>query len=338
MTHFRNATRDINDPNCGLPIDTIAENVFVNCFEFRVGEPSVELSIEIPEPKEVWPTLRTRDGGNPNERNELLFNILVTNGIDSIPNYELDIEIEFADSSGGHQHSDPGYPNNLRGTLTDSLTNQSQVGSIITSSNQNGLIFLKYISNQSSGKFIITARSTSESLSISDTITVKVPNLLQFGEIGSYTLTGETINHVNNHYLINQQAINSLLGASSAFGNSKWNTSGEMRLNDMSLEWGGLFDISGQWRTPHNSHRTGRDVDIENISARDTTLMVLDPVTGIIRERTVLVFESDWIENYRVLMQLRNWFFVDEGQNNPNRNPINDQPGIRYPHFNWRGN
>jgi len=29
---------EINDPNCGLPIDTIAENVFVNCFEFRIGD------------------------------------------------------------------------------------------------------------------------------------------------------------------------------------------------------------------------------------------------------------------------------------------------------------
>ena len=38
MTHFRNATRDINDPNCGLPIDAVAENVFVNCFEFRIGD------------------------------------------------------------------------------------------------------------------------------------------------------------------------------------------------------------------------------------------------------------------------------------------------------------
>lgn len=32
--------------------------------------------------------------------------------------------------------------------------------------------------------------------------------------------------------------------------------------NDMSLPKGGLFDIRGDWDTPHSSHREGRDADI----------------------------------------------------------------------------
>ena len=43
---------EINDPNCGLPIDTIAENVFVNCFEFRITNLSPE--VRIIEPEEDW--------------------------------------------------------------------------------------------------------------------------------------------------------------------------------------------------------------------------------------------------------------------------------------------
>jgi hypothetical protein len=33
-------------------------------------------------------------------------------------------------------------------------------------------------------------------------------------------------------------------------------------INDMSLPYGGLFDIQGNWRPPHVTHRTGRNADI----------------------------------------------------------------------------
>ena len=33
-------------------------------------------------------------------------------------------------------------------------------------------------------------------------------------------------------------------------------------VNDISLRWGGLFDIHGDWSVPHRTHRTGRTVDI----------------------------------------------------------------------------
>jgi len=36
----------------------------------------------------------------------------------------------------------------------------------------------------------------------------------------------------------------------------------KMVINDMSLEWGGLFDIYGDWDHPHQAHRDGRNVDI----------------------------------------------------------------------------
>lgn len=33
-------------------------------------------------------------------------------------------------------------------------------------------------------------------------------------------------------------------------------------VNEVSLEWGGLFDDDGSWRPPHNRHRTGEDMDV----------------------------------------------------------------------------
>jgi hypothetical protein len=37
----------------------------------------------------------------------------------------------------------------------------------------------------------------------------------------------------------------------------------KLRLNDISLSQGGLFDVNGNWRTPeHNFHRLGIEVDV----------------------------------------------------------------------------
>lgn len=292
-----------------------------------------DLAIVLDDDAEVQPTLRVGNGTNNLEE----FSVTVLeNGI-GIPNHEVELTLRLIPGTGGHDHL-AAPAELLLGSLENTVTNDSGIGRLTTRTNQEGVINIEYTSTEIGGQIEIKARSTTQFNEVVDSLRVRVPNLILFQGAGSYTLTGETTSHLENHYLINQQAINSLLGASTAFKNAEWNTTGEMRLNDMSLEFGGLFDISGQWRTPHNSHRTGRDVDIENISARDTTLMVFNPVTGVTRERTVLLFESDWIEQYERLMLQRSWFFIDEGQNNPNRNSNDDQPGIRYPHFNWRGN
>ena len=34
-------------------------------------------------------------------------------------------------------------------------------------------------------------------------------------------------------------------------------------VNDMSLPWGGLFDLDGTWHYPHMAHRTGRSADLD---------------------------------------------------------------------------
>jgi hypothetical protein len=35
-----------------------------------------------------------------------------------------------------------------------------------------------------------------------------------------------------------------------------------LHINDVSLAYGGLFDVGGGWQCPHQRHRTGRDADI----------------------------------------------------------------------------
>jgi hypothetical protein len=39
-------------------------------------------------------------------------------------------------------------------------------------------------------------------------------------------------------------------------------TQGKIEVNDMSLPFGGLFDINNNWNAPHSSHSRGTSVDV----------------------------------------------------------------------------
>ena len=41
-------------------------------------------------------------------------------------------------------------------------------------------------------------------------------------------------------------------------------------INDMSLPRGGLFDLNGDWITPHQTHREGKNADIRSTNMDET--------------------------------------------------------------------
>lgn len=49
-----------------------------------------------------------------------------------------------------------------------------------------------------------------------------------------------------------------------------------LRVNDMSLPSGGLFDIRNGWTSPHKTHRTGRDTDVGFTGGRDGACVEFD--------------------------------------------------------------
>lgn len=316
----------------------LREDVSVNI------QPSIQIEIMLPDSAQVWPTLR--DGRNPNNRNVENFAISVTQNGQSVKDFQVEISARILPNTGGHAHENVTHQNliNRLGTFRNSEKNESNTDFLITTSNLQGMANIEYTAMEISSELEIRASSTeNENIFALDTLEVRVPNLVNFSGNGAYTLTGgDAALHENadTHYLISQMAVDSLISASNAFSVASWNNTGDMRLNDMSLPWGGLFDFveDRPWLPPHNSHRYGSDVDIENISSRDTTVIVLNPETGIERERTVLVFESVWFRNYQRLMRNRNWRFINEGQQNPFRHPERNQVGIRYSHFRWLGN
>jgi len=96
-------------------------------------------------------------------------------------------------------------------------------------------------------------------------ITVRVPNLSYMPAGPNYRLVGQTTTHPRNHFTTSrvQQA---LIAIANQFAREFRGQPGYQTLeyNDISLVFGGLFDIFANWRTPHITHRIGRDVDFSN--------------------------------------------------------------------------
>ncbi len=98
------------------------------------------------------------------------------------------------------------------------------------------------------------------------------------GGVTYYTLIGTTAHHPINHFgkfstitSLQQIAWNYYLEFSTYSAFSR------LEVNDMSLRWGGLFDIGGDWRPPHSEHRYGRQADLRRIIWDSSGQMVFMP-------------------------------------------------------------
>lgn len=130
-----------------------------------------------------------------------------------------------------------------------------------------------------------------------------------------YVLTGATEKHLNNHF-IHVSALPDLQIAVLEFlADPDIEETGEIsRFNDMSLVFGGGFDVFGNWRagvtlpgcrtTGHCWHKEGIDVDIENLNR---------------------------LQDLREALELNGWCFIDEGQTRL----VN--PTTKFLHFRYRG-
>ncbi|MCL4558946.1 MAG: hypothetical protein M1491_10075 [Deltaproteobacteria bacterium] len=88
-----------------------------------------------------------------------------------------------------------------------------------------------------------------------------------------YRLTGQTNSHPDNHWAM-EDVIGNIQKMASAFYRDNNATLG---INDMSLVYGGLFDIDADWNIPHSLHRLGRSVDIDShAETSDYNYMLVD--------------------------------------------------------------
>jgi len=233
-----------------------------------VVKDSILLSLEIPDSAEVWPTLRE------NQTNNMISDItatLIKNGHPFV-NYDLTTTVNIIIPSGGHDHYNQ-PPVNLMGQLNDA----QHTNTITLPTNDSGLVTIDYQSPKFCGmfEFVTHAIIYGDTIKARDTLRVYVPNLILLEEGINYELVGAPDNyddtndpcrpnpptslHYDNHYGT-QNLINAIVNIADDY--ARLNEGIRLRINDMSLVYGGLFDTNNNWRIPHRSHREGHHVDI----------------------------------------------------------------------------
>jgi hypothetical protein len=164
------------------------------------------------------------------------------------PGDRVVIDLERVLNSGGHHHGGgpTGAVNPPRITLGPNYPQNVRVS---------------YRAPPASGLVRITFRFSSGATDI-DYNQVMIDNLLPLRSSSSIVLVGGTPTHPDNHY-----GSPALVSKISALADQfKAQYSSPIYVNDMSLQWGGLFDYRAQWGTPHQTHREGRHVDIRSVN------------------------------------------------------------------------
>lgn len=128
-----------------------------------------------------------------------------------------------------------------------------------------------YTAPEISGEEKITATLKDTGEKASKSIFAMVPDLGPLSSLQFYRLTGSAgTPHTDNHYATNDTIFNIQGMAQDYFDICDEDICNEtLGINDMTLPWGGLFDINGDWKTPHGmivgveKHRIGKAVDID---------------------------------------------------------------------------
>lgn len=90
--------------------------------------------------------------------------------------------------------------------------------------------------------------------------------------VGSWGEEGVTSQHTLNH-----SGRNSTLKKMEQIAREFYQETGiAIRINDLSLPQGGLFDINNNWMLPHSWHRLGKSVDVSRFYLKDGVLVELD--------------------------------------------------------------
>lgn len=212
------------------------------------------------------------------EQNLVRVSVAVTDGTgQSIPNVDVTLKAQPVDLVvAGHDHAGPGpgLLNNLAsaptGTFEDIATRQAIQG-CTTGADATCQAF--YAANAVSGVYKISAAlSDNGTISESKGLTVRVGGvigLVSLKEDPRYELVGQfgtdavTSQHTINHFGTLPMTIRVSIVGALYFAFSRMH--GVLGINDLSLPWGGLFDIGNRWSPPHNLHRTGGSVDINTV-------------------------------------------------------------------------
>jgi hypothetical protein len=270
-----------------------------------------QLKIVEHSPWEIWPLLPpqiNKDGSKESRgadqkgyRPKRTVVIGVKDGSgEPLVNEGVELGTRFHEKSGNHQHNsaDVQMPDGIKQGI---FYGQGMSGNpIYLTTDQSGVAVVdSFVASQISGDFLITASLVSDT-TVKDTVNleVKVPRLVNFRNlivleekpfVFFQTPKGES-NHPspNNTWCTAQMGDSLYLGILDFYEWSRTKKGGgtaiQTSINDMSLPFGGLFDIEGDWKTDHPSHsfhRVGLSVDINRNHMSNSKLAKLTYYLGL---------------------------------------------------------
>ncbi|MDQ7773870.1 MAG: hypothetical protein RDU13_10135 [Elusimicrobiales bacterium] len=169
------------------------------------------------------------------------------------PGITLLASVEPVPNTGGHQHTNHVRP---AGTI-------APASGVL---NSEGEVPFTYTAGEVGGQERLIFRVSGSADYGDAVILVSVPGLERLGPGPDYYLSGETPTHPSNHYgteLLRGEIPNIARAYTDIYG-------AFLRVDDMSLINGGLFDVCGNWNTSgcprnpgggHSTHREGRNAD-----------------------------------------------------------------------------
>jgi len=178
--------------------------------------------------------------------------------------YTVRIKLDSFDADiSGHDHA-ASPPQSFWGTIGTSGGVEDTCEIVIdASSNGEGECILPYQASRVSGRVKLVGTVDGETAEDEKTIDVQIPGLVPLQGSSLYFLTGNTspqgLRHPDNHFARTSTLV-SMQKIALAFFQA---TNARLGVNDMSIEWGGIFDINGNWSPSHCTHRDGVDADID---------------------------------------------------------------------------
>jgi len=244
------------------------------------------LKIVMEAPYQVRPSIPTEDNTPFRiEQRKKAFEVKMTRGGKSVANHPFKLWTDYVVGSGGHNHGDTrdisrvDNDDNYGYFLVGQATQHRRPLEDIT--NAEGKFAVKYNASIFGDSMKIYLKSRSKSLLL-DSISImeKVDSLINFRNVTSnsqwtfsQSAQGAT-RHPDNNWCIHKMS-DSFQRAIRKFYEWSQDTLANpfvLSLNDMSLRFGGRFDISGRWdgrnSQAHLYHRTGTSVDINDPNNR----------------------------------------------------------------------
>lgn len=171
----------------------------------------------------------------------------------AIPNRTVSLSLAGQANEGGHLHG---------GTVPTGALASTSVATGTT-----GTATVNYTASIFSGKVIVSGTSAGAT-GAAETITIRIPDLVELIESAAIERVGVTASHPSSHW--GQQGMVDRLREAGARFSAKYSI--PLRVNDMSLTSGGKFEVAGTYGNgSHAEHQIGTSADIRTHGATPLT-------------------------------------------------------------------